>query len=196
MKHPNTRLVFNHWVAERRDGEVPERERINPRAFKPAIGNVFILERVDPLHFVFRLAGTTLCHRYGREFRAHNFLSLWQPTDQRALKALIEQALLSGQAGYATYAAETVDRRRTDCELLLLPTRGAGEASADRIVGIMQPIVVTRELDLRRFVNHTVADVLMYNDLGMSFRPTVAHSLLKGTTPPYLRLVTSKSEVA
>ena len=38
----------------------------------------FILQRFDSEHAVFRLAGTEICHLFGREFRDQNFLNLWE----------------------------------------------------------------------------------------------------------------------
>lgn len=195
MKHPQTRELFDYWRSLQQGDRLPDRQDIDPQEFKHALSFVFMLQRIDTDHYIFRLAGTGLCNCFGREFRDHNFLTLWTNKDRRAMKALLEQSVLSSQAAYAGFDAETVDRRICAGELLLLPLRN-GDGRKDRILGLWQALAELKEFRGRRFVHHHLSNVLMLTDNALTYKPVVADSLLKGTAPPYLRLVHSSSEVA
>ncbi len=82
MRNPKTRALYHYWNGLRQGRDVPCRNDIEPRQIKNLLPDIFILEHFDNDHLVFRLAGTRLCEFYGREFRAHNFLSLWRESDR------------------------------------------------------------------------------------------------------------------
>ncbi|MEM1140652.1 MAG: PAS domain-containing protein [Pseudomonadota bacterium] len=195
MKHPKTRHLFDYWRSQWDGDRAPLRQKIDPQHFRACLGYTFILQRIDADHHIFRLAGTGLCAHYGREFRDHNFLTLWAGKDRRAMKALVEQAVLSSQAAYATFSAETVDRQLCPFETVLLPLRNA-EGRRDRVLGVWQCLVDIRDFRGHRFVNHTLKSVFMLTNDALSVKPVVADSLLSGKAPPYLKLVHSSSEVA
>src|SRR6185312_5243707 len=44
-------------------------------------------------HPIYRLAGTSLCERYGSELKGTNFLSHWDGQSRNALGALMRQSL-------------------------------------------------------------------------------------------------------
>ena len=93
MQHYQTLALAKYWDELRRGRAVPSRNDIDPGRIRTLLPNVFILEFFDVDHLVFRLAGTRLCERYGREFRAHNFLSLWRGTDRFRMREFLQEVL-------------------------------------------------------------------------------------------------------
>jgi hypothetical protein len=55
------------WLALRANGLLPWREDFTPRALKPWLGNLALLEPVAETDFRFRLSGTYLSQRFGSD---------------------------------------------------------------------------------------------------------------------------------
>ena len=69
MKHRNSHLLIGYWSRIRRGRNAPDQSDIDPRAIKRMLAHIFILEAKDSSRPVYRLAGTTLCDRFGQELR-------------------------------------------------------------------------------------------------------------------------------
>jgi hypothetical protein len=190
MKHFLTRLLFRYWCSLSKDGELPFRRQVEPRLIKPVLPYTFILQRFDNDHIAFRLAGTEICHLFGREFRDQNFLHMWEGTGRRAIRALVEQMFDDDKAAVINFVAETLDKTQYPCEILLLPMLDEdGEPS--RILGAAIPLGSTAGLSDRKFVNQTVKAVTLYDEEAQRLEPRIAAQLLTGAPPSYLRLVHS-----
>lgn len=190
MKHFLTRLLFRYWCSLSEDGELPSRRQVEPRLIKPVLPYTFILQRFDNEHIVFRLAGTEICHLFGREFRDQNFLHMWEGKEQRAIRALIQQMFDDDQAAVVNFVAETIDRTQYPGEILLLPMLDE-DGQPSRILGAAIPLGSTAGLNDRKFVNQSVKTVTLYDEDAERVRPRVAAQLLSDTPPPYLKLVHS-----
>jgi hypothetical protein len=148
------------------------------------------LQYFDSSHVVFRLAGTRICEIYGREFRDQNFLKMWDDSTQRGIQLLIDKVLSTETAGLIDYVAETFDRTRIHSEILLLPLRDeAGEVT--RLLGCAVQLNSDRELRHKKVVRHDINSVHLLNREETLRTPRVANHIIKGTTPPYLKLVHS-----
>jgi hypothetical protein len=152
MHNPKTQALFYYWMGLRQNRRAPNRGDIEPRQIKQLLPNIFILEHLDSDHNVFRLAGTSLCERYGREFRAHNFLSLWRGDDRRQMREFVNTSLLDAAPGYVTFRGETIDRLAVDCEMLLLPMMDE-TGSMNRIIGCSHVVSNSDVLKSRKIVN-------------------------------------------
>lgn len=192
MKHFLTRLLFRYWCSLSRDGELPFRRQVEPRLIKPVLPYTFILQRFDDEHIVYRLAGTELCHLFGREFRDQNFLHMWDGSHRRAVRALIDQMFSDDNAAVVSFTAETMDQMQYPCELLLLPMLDE-EGAPTRILGAAIPLGSTAGLGSRKFVNQTISGLNLYDDEAQPLTPRVASQLLTGAPPSYLRLVHSST---
>lgn len=192
MKHFLTRLLFRYWCTLSRDGELPSRRQVEPRLIKPVLPYTFILQRFDLDHIVFRLAGTELCHLFGREFRDQNFLHLWEGSERRSIRALIEQMFEDDHAAVINIVAETMDKTQYPCEILLLPMLDE-DGDASRILGAIIPLGSTTGLNDRKFVSQLVKAVTLYDEEAQRLTPRLAAQLLTGSPPPYLRLVHSST---
>jgi hypothetical protein len=192
MKHFLTRLLFRYWCSLSRDGELPFRRQVEPRLIKPVLPYTFILQRFDDEHIVYRLAGTELCHLFGREFRDQNFLHMWDGSHRRAVRALIDQMFTDDNAAVVSFTAETMDQMQYPCELLLLPMLDE-EGAPTRILGAAIPLGSTAGLGSRKFVSQTISALNLYDDEAQPLTPRVASQLLTGAPPSYLRLVHSST---
>ena len=121
MKHKNSQLLVGFWSRLRRGRAVPDQTDIDPRAIKRILSHVFILEASDPLRPVYRLAGTSLCERYGSELRGTNFLAHWEAQSRGALSLLLKQALANKQPVCLSSIAATSDCAMVELETVLVP---------------------------------------------------------------------------
>ena len=151
MQHAHTRALYDYWTHRRRDASAPRRADIAPQDIAGLLGHLFILQRFDAGHHVFRLAGTGLCELYQREFRDQNFSSLWRPRDADLVRALLEAVVHDVEPASALARAATLDGREMEIELSFLPLRGP-DGAVDRILGLFQPFEDIRTLRGRPLV--------------------------------------------
>src|ERR1700743_2702092 len=85
MKHKNSHLLVGYWSRLRKGRDVPDQTDIDPRAIKRMLSFVFILDASEPSRPMYRLAGTSLCDRFGMELKGSNFLSHWDAQSRIAL---------------------------------------------------------------------------------------------------------------
>src|SRR5271170_7909619 len=93
MKHRNSHLLVGYWSRLRRGRDVPDQCDIDPRAIKRMLSYVFIIDATDPTRAHYRLAGTSLCERYGFELKATSYLSHWEVGSRAALTLRLRQSL-------------------------------------------------------------------------------------------------------
>ncbi len=136
MRNVKTKRVFDYWTSLRDGRPAPHRRDVSPRDLKGLLPFVFLAERMGPGLTVFRLAGTGLCERYGRELRDHNLDALWSAPDRPTLRHFIDRVLETPAPGLAVFRAETIDRRTVSGEMLLLPlSDGEGPGTMTRLLG-------------------------------------------------------------
>lgn len=155
MRHQNTRAIAEYWESLRQESGAPARDDLSPGELSALLANVFILQRLDAEHAVFRLAGTGLCDLYQREFREHNFLSLWRGTDRVHMEALMAASAIAPGPGLALVSAETIDGQRLKAELFLAPLAGR-DGEVDRYLGLFQPLGETDVLRGRPLIRQSV----------------------------------------
>src|SRR5262249_28333315 len=92
MKHRNNHFAVGYWSLIRRGRPTPDQADIDPKALKRLLPFVFLLDTRHS-NFVYRLAGTTLCGRYGGELRGRDFLSHWDRDSRVKLPSLLRRSL-------------------------------------------------------------------------------------------------------
>jgi len=157
MYNEKTMALFYYWMGLKQTRQAPSRGDIEPRQIKSLLPNLFILERIDTKHIIFRLAGTAFCERYGREFRAHNFLALWRGDDHLRIRTLINDLLDQVRPGLITYRGESIDHLTLDSEILLLPLCDE-MGRVTRLMGAAQPLKAPSTLKSRKIVKQWVLD--------------------------------------
>src|SRR6516162_2333715 len=121
MKHKNSHLLVGYWGRLRKGRAVPSQGDIDPRAIRRMLPHVFILDAEDPARPSYRLAGTAICERYGRELKGTAFLSQWDGNSTRALSLVLRQSLSTKQPLCLSSIAATADGGMVEFETLLAP---------------------------------------------------------------------------
>lgn len=137
MKHRNSHLLVGYWSRLRKGRDVPDQTDIDPRSIKRMLSHVFILEASNAAHPIYRLAGTSLCERYGAELKGTNFLSHWDGQSRSTLAALMRQSLATRQPVCLSSIASTADCGMVELETVLAPV-SFGEDGPTRFVGLVQ----------------------------------------------------------
>jgi hypothetical protein len=137
MKHRNSHLLVGYWSRLRKGRDVPDQTDIDPRSIKRMLSHVFILEASNAAHPIYRLAGTSLCERYGAELKGTNFLSHWDGQSRSTLAALMRQSLATRQPVCLSSIASTADCGMVELETVLAPV-SFGDDGPTRFVGLVQ----------------------------------------------------------
>lgn len=209
MRHKHSEMMLSYWAGLRGTrGQAPRREDLSPRAFKRALPDVFLIERMDRHTFAFRLAGTRVCTIYGRELRDHNFISLWPATDQNAVKAVMERALKTATPAVFTAIVETLDRRQAEAEILLMPLADEN-GQVTRLLGSFVTVealpafsdfrIAVQALRRAALIEPSQAhDNDAGNNSGGGMHTQGREAFLSGrpTKVPYLRIVSSRADLA
>jgi len=141
MKHRNNHFAVGYWSLIRRGRPAPDQSDVDPKALKRLLPFVFLL---DTRHstFVYRLAGTNLCERYGGELRGRDFLGQWDRESRTKLPALMKEALSVSMPLCLTSVATTADCRMMEIETVLMPVTFNGDAR-ERFLGVAQALTDT-----------------------------------------------------
>ena len=134
MRHKTSETLFAYWNGVRGAYLAPRRFEIEPAKIAGILSSTFMLERLSPATYRYRLAGTSVCNMFGAELRGANFLDGWPPEDHHSLMRRL--SVLSGQGAVELIHLEAAPTGRASVpfELLLLPLRHTGK-SIDRILG-------------------------------------------------------------
>jgi len=203
MKHKNSHLLVGYWSRLRKGRAMPDQTDIDPRAIKRMLSYVFILDAADLDRPLYRLAGTALCERYGRELKGTNFLAHWEGQSRTALSSLLRQSLRLKQPVAISSIAATADCGMVELETVLAPvTFGPGEPT--RFIGMVQIMS-----DATPLVGRVIAfERLVASQLVREDEPLTAFDAPPPPPPfggdtershpkaPYLRLVVNRDKPA
>src|SRR6185295_4007154 len=136
MKHRNSHFAVGYWSLIRHGRTSPDQSDIDPKALKRLLPFVFLLDGRQGT-FTYRLAGTTLCARYGGELRGRDFLAPWDADSRIRLDKLMRQALAESSPLCLHSIGASEDCRMVEIETVLMPIRFGGQAP-DRFLGVAQ----------------------------------------------------------
>lgn len=200
MKHKNSHLLVGYWSRLRRGRDIPDQTDIDPRAVKRMLSYVFILDAADTDRPLYRLAGTSLCERYGRELKGTNFLAHWEGQSRTVLSSLLRQSLLLKQPVCISSIAATADCGMVELETVIAPiTFGSGGPT--RFVGLVQIMSDATPLIGRTIAfERLVASQMIREDEPLpafEMPPPPAPPMLRGhPKAPYLRLIVNRDKPA
>jgi hypothetical protein len=137
MKHRNSHLLVGYWSRLRKGRDVPDQTDIDPRAIKRMLSFVFILDAADVARPMYRLAGTSLCDRFGLELKGSNFLAHWDAQSRVGLTTLLRQSLATKQPVCLSSIAATSDHGMVELETILAPV-SFGPGQPLRFIGLVQ----------------------------------------------------------
>ena len=199
MKHRNSHLLVGYWSRLRRGREVPDQSDIDPRAIKRMLSSVFILDAADPQHPYYRLAGTSLCDRFGFELKGTGFLAHWEAGSRASLSLLIKQAQAMKQPVAISSFGTTPDCALIEMETILAPIAFGG-GSPTRFIGMTQMLNDSAPLAGKPIAfQRLVASQFVHEDEPLSAfvpppppPPPALHALRSHPKAPHLRLVVSR----
>jgi hypothetical protein len=137
MKHRNSHLLVGYWSRLRKGRALPDQTDIDPRAIKRILSHVFILEAADTSRPIYRLAGTSVCERFGAELKGTDFLAHWEGESRNALSALLRQSLVTRQPVCLSSIGSTMECAMAELETVLAPVT-FGDTSPRRFIGMVQ----------------------------------------------------------
>lgn len=160
MFHTDTRRLIDYWTSLRRGVEAPARVDFDPARLSDLWPRLFVLGTGGEW-LPFRLAGSFLVELYDRELRGDDFARLFDGWARRAVR----DAALDAAASARPVVLDAEGRTDRDddglkLEIALLPLTGP-DGTADRLIGLMQPVSPVARLHGRPLV-------------GMSLRSTAA----------------------
>src|SRR3954468_24517506 len=120
MKHRNSHFAVGYWSRIRQGRDTPDQSDIDPKALKRLLPFVFLLDARTG-RFTYRLAGTTLCERYGIELRGRDFLHQWDPDSRLRLNELLAHSLRARVPVCLTSIGATDDCNMIEIETVLMP---------------------------------------------------------------------------
>lgn len=200
MKHRNSHLLVGYWSRLRRGRAVPDQTEIDPRAIKRMLSYVFILEASDPARPVYRLAGTSLCDRFGAELKGTNFLTHWEAQSRGALSMLMKQALATRQPLCLSSIAASNDCGMVEMETVLAPV-SFGDGAPTRFLGMVQILsdagqVTGRTIAFARLIGSQLVredePLSAYDSPPPPPPPPSQPNLRSHPKAPHLRLVVSR----
>lgn len=159
MKHRNSHFAVGYWSLIRHGRKTPDQSDIDPKALKRLLPFVFLLD-ARYSSFTYRLAGTTLCERYGGELRGRDFLSHWDPDSRSRLSTLLRQSLAESLPVCLNSIGATEDCRMVEIETVLMPIR-FGSYAPERFLGVAQILtdvapLLGRYISFERLVNSSL----------------------------------------
>ena len=118
---------------------MPLRSSIDPTQIVNLVPRLFMLGRLGPGHYQFRLVGDFLGDLYGRDLRGDDFLRVWRLEDRISLQMAMEAVRRRAEPLVVEAEARTDAGVGLRLEIAMAPIMGAdGEAS--RFLGLYQPV--------------------------------------------------------
>lgn len=110
------------WSDLRRDGALPARAALAPRAIGPALSSTFLLGRIAPGHARLRVAGTRLAALMGMDLHGMPLAALFDPAARPPLAALLEEVFDTPCGALLSLSAPSgIGRPALGAEMLILP---------------------------------------------------------------------------
>ncbi len=138
MFHSNTELLIDYWRERKGLDRAPARARINPADFASLLPQIFILGRLRPGQYGFRLVGGLVDDLHGGHLGATDPLKLWAPAYRASLQLALDA--VCRQPEPLVIAAEGRARagQTLGLEITLAPLTGP-KGDIDRLIGLYQP---------------------------------------------------------
>lgn len=192
MQHVTSKRLFQYWDHVRGTRRAPRRFEIEPSAIAELLPETFIAEHNSPEHYYFRLAGTQITHKFGRELRATNFLDFWSSEDLEGVKNLMNCVVQDAAIGVMRFRAATETGDSADFEITMLPLVHSGE-DITRLLGNISPTSRCHGLGMAPLKHFALRDIeMVWPDFLPDFMLAEGHGAEPDVlTPQYSRIVRS-----
>jgi hypothetical protein len=195
MKHRNSHFALGYWSRIRHGHATPDQADVDPKALKRLLPFVFLLD-ARGASFTYRLAGTTLCERYGSELRGRDYLHHWDLDSRKRLSDLLRQSLRASVPVCVASVGANDDCRMVEIETMLMPIRFGG-AHPERFLGVAQILTDVTSLAGRpiTFERLVTANLIRDEEPAAPTPPTPTNGWTSHPRAPHLRLVTPPKPV-
>ncbi|MGH6829252.1 MAG: PAS domain-containing protein [Rhizomicrobium sp.] len=188
MKHRNLHLIVGYWSRLRQGRALPDQTDLEPRAIKRLLPYTFILDCENPLRPVYRLAGTSLCERYGFELKGTGFLSHWDPQSAPALATLLSQSLKFKQPVSLTSIGVTHASGMVEMERVMAPLCFRSDKPT-RFLGLVQLLSDPAPFFGRAIAHERLIGSQLVREDERHYDPPPRVTLRSHPKAPYLGLV-------
>jgi len=136
IRHPNLVTLLAHWHAVRGPRTLPSRADLDPLSLPALLGNLILVDVLPaPLRFRYRLIGSRLTERVGRDMTGRHFDEVPEPLYRERLLAW-HTAVVETRAPRAGASSRRLLERWAPYELLTLPLSSDGERVDMTLTGL------------------------------------------------------------
>jgi len=138
------RLVYEYWLSKANGRPMPRRADIDPIEMRGWLAAVLLAEAVfdadgAPIDFYFRVSGSRVCERYGRELTRRRLSDVSLDHQNANVLATYQAAIETGGPIYSINRFEDDDNILRSFEMLLMPLSTDGRA-CDMVLGVVMPL--------------------------------------------------------
>jgi hypothetical protein len=141
LHHPNTTTLIAAWE---RITDKPEQFGKPPRAAEHGelMANLFVIDQVEGLHWIFRSAGSFIDSLFGRSLIDHEFGCLWPSSDRALATTFLSSVQIADRPGILRTRCETLLGETARMEMTLAPLgqNVSPLSKTPRLLGLMQPL--------------------------------------------------------
>jgi hypothetical protein len=121
VKHLSNREFFEHWDQARGTSLAPDRSAVTPEAVRHLLGDIFVLSYDPAAGYPFRVAGTRVCARLGRDLKGESFSALFADEARHEIEDLVGIVAEESLPTVVGLTAAASQGGIAHLELLLLP---------------------------------------------------------------------------
>jgi hypothetical protein len=121
MKHPLNRDFFSHWNEARGTALAPDRNAMAPESVRHLLSDTFVLSYDPAKGYPFRVAGTRVCARVGRDVKNESFSALFADDARAEIEDMVGVVAEESLPTVIGLTAPTASGEIAHAELLLLP---------------------------------------------------------------------------
>lgn len=156
MRQTTSQILFDYWNEVRGGRVAPRRFEIEPARLTAVLSETFLIERLGPGRYAYRLAGTRICDQLGEEMRGLPFLDGFAESDRQTVIRQLEGPVTGGAALVLQLALGDTPARLVRFEALVLPLVHTGSA-VSRFLGTMSAIEQPSWLGTRPLAHRALA---------------------------------------
>ncbi|MFN4143045.1 PAS domain-containing protein [Aestuariivirga sp.] len=137
IQHPWSRMLFRFWEATRAERSAPHRHDLDLKQIRALVPYLFIAEQPEgTLDFRWRLAGTGICHLYGRELTGKPFLTGWDDFEAAVIHRFLGAVTGMHQPALLRLRLGTVRGQTLTAEMAAFPVLASDEVNTHVLGGL------------------------------------------------------------
>lgn len=136
MKNPVLVEILEYWERLRDGRTAPLRSEVDPRQIENALEHAFILERIQPDHVRFRIAGMQICDVMGMEVRGMPAASMITPEGRAEFENILASVFTAPEIVELHLEAARPCIASLSAQMLLLPLK-SDQGEMSRILGCL-----------------------------------------------------------